>query len=141
VIRCLPPWLFLLLPAMAQGAEAQTGGKDFNFFYSFFQMIAALSIVVGLILLIFYLSTRFLRKIPALKPANQHIRVLEIKSMGPRKALILIEISGEYLLLSSSGDQLVLIKQINMLENIEPLDESVVLPSFLSVLKRASLYN
>ncbi len=129
-----------LFPSLVQGAEgqAQAGGGDFSFLASFFQMIAALLLVVGLILLTYYLSTRLMRKIPALKPGSQHIRILEIRALGPRKALVLVEVAGEYLLLASSTDQLSLIKQVPMIEEIEVIDEPSDRPSFFSLLKRAA---
>jgi len=130
--------LLVLLPTVASAAEAQVDSGSFGFLSSFFQMIAALLLVIGLILLVYYVSTRFLRKIPSLRPGKEHIRVLEVRAMGPRKALILIEISGEYLLLASSGDQLNLIKQVDMLEEIEVINESGDRPSFFSYLRRAT---
>lgn len=131
-------FMLVLLPSTASATEAQIGGGSFGFLSSFFQMIAALFFVVGLILLVYFVSSRFLRKIPALRPGKEHIRLLEVRAMGPRKSLILIEINGEYLLLASSGDQLNLIKQINMLEEIEVITESDARPSFLSFLRRAT---
>lgn len=127
-----------LFPALAKGAERQAGGGDFSFLSSFLQMIAALLLVVGLILLTYYLSTRLMRKIPALKVGSQHIRILEVRALGPRKALVLVEVAGEYLLLASSGDNLNLIKQVPMLEDIEVIDESPDRLSFFSLLKRAT---
>lgn len=133
------PYLFLvgLVPDWAQGADGSTKSGDFSFLASFLQMIAALVLVVGLILLTYYLSTRLMRKIPALQPGNQHIRVLEVRAMGPRKALILVEVAGEYLLLASSGEHLSLIKQVPILEEIEVVDEPNDRASFFAVLKRA----
>ncbi|MCE1227836.1 MAG: flagellar biosynthetic protein FliO [Geobacteraceae bacterium] len=139
-----PALLFIffvvVFPALVQGAEgqAQAGGSDFSFLSSFLQMIAALVLVVGLILLTYYLSTRLMRKIPALKPGNQHIRVIEVRALGPRKALVLVEVAGEYLLLASSGDHLNLVKQVPMLEEIEVIDEPPDRLSFFSLLKRAT---
>ena len=126
------------LPCYAHAAGEHAGGSEFSFLSSFLQMIAALVLVVGLILLTYYLSTRLMRKIPVLRPGNQHIRVLEVRAMGPRKALILVEIAGEYLLLASSGEQLSFIKQIAMLEELEVLDEPVERPSFSALLKKVT---
>lgn len=133
------PYLFLvgLIPDWAHGADDGSRSGDFSFLSSFLQMIAALALVVGLILLTYYLSTRLMRKIPALQSGNQHIRVLEVRAMGPRKALILVEVAGEYLLLASSGEQLSLIKQVPILEEIEVVDEPDDRASFFAVLKRA----
>lgn len=142
MIKAATLWLAscsVFFPVVAQGAGGQAGEGSFGFLSSFLQMGAALMLVVGLILLTYYVSTRLMRKIPALRPGNQHIRVLEVRGMGPRKALILIEVSGEYLLLSSSGEHLTLVKQINMLEEIEIVEETSERPSFLALLKRASL--
>lgn len=127
-----------LIPAWAQGEGDPPKSGDFSFLSSFFQMIAALALVVGLILLTYYLSTRLIRKIPALQPGNQHIRVLEVRAMGPRKSLVLVEVAGEYLLLASSGDQLSLIKQVPVLEDIEVVDAPQERVSFFAALKRAA---
>lgn len=133
--------LLVLLPQIASGAVGQMSGSGFGFVSSFLQMIAALVLVIGLILVTYYGATRLIRKMPALRPGNRYIRVLEVRAMGPRKTLILIEVSGEYLLLASSGDQLSLIKQIDMLEEIEVVDESDARPSFFSFLRRAASGN
>lgn len=135
VILCLP---LMLLPVVAQGAEGRMDGGNFGFLSSFLQMLAALALVIGLILLAYYVITHLMRKLPVLRPGNQQIRVLEVRAMGPRKSLVLIEIGGEYLLLSSSGDQLTLIKQINMLEHIEVIEDVTEKTSFLSFLRRES---
>lgn len=132
--------LFLfLIPVGTSASAGQHDGGNFSFLGSFLQMIAALVLVVGLILLVYYVTSRLMRKIPVFRPENQHIRVVEVRSMGPRKALILIEIAGEYLLLASSGEQLTLIKQITMLEEIEVI-QTAEKTSFLSFLKRATTH-
>lgn len=137
VARLWPGFLLVLLPAFSQAANSQDGGGNFSFLDSFLQMIAALALVVGLILVVYFGLTRLVRTMPALRAGSRHIRIVEVRSMGPRKALVLVEVGGEYLLLSSSGEQLSLLKQINMLEEIEVVDEPLEQSSFLSVLKRA----
>lgn len=133
-------WLLLSGPlwsATAWGVEDRHQAETFSFLSSFLQMLAALGLVLGLILLVYYGSTRLLRKLPVLSHGNRHMRVVEVRAVGPRKALILVEVEGEYLLLASSGDHLTYIKSINMLEEIELVDESNVTQSFRSLLKRA----
>jgi flagellar protein FliO/FliZ len=138
-VRFLYLAILLSVPAFAGAEELPVGGGgNYSFFASFVQMIAALAIVIGLILVTYFAATRLMRGIPALSPVNRHIRLLEVRSMGPRKSLMLIEVGGEYLLLSSTEEHLSLIKQIEMLEEIEVIDEPPQRPSFISFLKRAS---
>ncbi len=127
-------------PAMAAGSDATatevTKASQFSFFHSFIQMLAALMLVIGLILLVYYLSSRLMRKIPALTPSNQYIRVLEVRTIGPRKALLLVEVAGEYLLLASSGDNLNLVSRISMLEELELIKDDEDRLPFVTHLKR-----
>lgn len=125
-------------PVPAVAAETAASGKEFSFLYSFLQMIAALLLVVGLILLTYFITTRLIRKIPALHPANQYIRVVEVRSLGPRKSLLLVEVGGEYFLLSSCGDQLNLLKQVPVLEDIEIIETGSGESGFSALLKRAA---
>lgn len=129
--------LALLQPVAARAEDAAAGG--FSFFASLVQMVAALSVVVGLILLVYFASNRLARRIPSLGVGKRYIRVVEVQAVGPRKALMLVEVGGEYLLLANSGDQLSLIKQIDMLEEVELVDDTQNSPSFLAMLKRAGL--
>lgn len=126
-----------LVPAVVWGAEVGSQADSYSFLASFLQMLAALGLVVGLILLVYYAATRLLRKLPVLSQGNRNIRIVEVRSMGPRKALVLVEVAGEYLLLSSSGEQLTYIKSVDMLEEIELVEEFPVSQSFRSLLKRA----
>ncbi len=136
LLRCLLQ-VVALVPAVVWGAEGARQAENYSFLSSFLQMIAALGLVLGLILLVYYGSTRLLRKLPVLSQGNRNIRVVEVKAMGPRKALVLVEVGGEYLLLASSGDQLTYVKSVDMLEEIELVAELPVSQTFRSLLKRA----
>ncbi len=110
-----------LLPTVA--CAETTNQMEFSFLSSFIQMIAALAIVVGLILITRHFSGKLLKGLPSGKFSSRQIRLIETRYIAPKKTLILIEVGGEYLLLSSSGDSLTLIKQIDMLEEIEILED------------------
>jgi flagellar protein FliO/FliZ len=112
--------LLLILPslAIAEGSSS----PDFSFFSSFLQMIAALSIVVGLILLTKHFSTKLLSGSSGPLTAK-HIRIIETRFVGPKKSLVLVEVGGKYLLLASSENNLTLIKQVDMIEEIEIVEE------------------
>jgi flagellar protein FliO/FliZ len=114
--------LLLTLPTLAC-AEGTTS-QNFSFFSSFIQMIAALAIVVGLILLIRHFSSKFLGGPTPARFASKHIRLVETRYIAPKKALILIEIDGEYILLASSEDNLTFVKQVDIIEDIEVVEEA-----------------
>lgn len=126
-----------MLPTIAVAAEGglpASGGV--SLVTSFIQMALALVVVVGLILLVYYGATRLVKVVPSFGQAGRQIRVLEVRPLGPRKALVLVEVGGEYLLLATTDQQITLIKQINMLEEIEVIDEQPGRGAFLSFLKR-----
>jgi len=121
--RCIFGWaLLMLLPAVTWGGE--NGAASFSLLGSLLQMFAALAVVIGLILLSYYAANRWLRGAGSSLGPPKYIRILETRYITPKKSLMLVEVGGEYLLLASSGDQLNLIKHINMLEDIEVLEVS-----------------
>lgn len=127
--------LLLFLPSLASAAEKS--GQEFSFLASFLQMIAALALVVGLILVTWHFSGKLMRGLPVgHQLLSKHIRLVETRYLGPKKSLLLVEVGGEYLLLSSSDSGLVLIKQIDMLEEIEIIEEKAEQSSFSSLLNR-----
>ena len=127
--------LLFILPTIASAAEGS--GQEFSFLASFLQMIAALALVVGLILIIWHFSGKLMRGLPVgHQLLSKHIRLIETRYLGPKKALMLVEVSGEYLLLSSSDTGLAFIKQIDMLEEIEVIEEKSEQSSFATLLTR-----
>ena len=109
----------LLLPASASAALAGAGGPDLV--GGIARMFGSLIIVIGIILVLYYLAGRFM-KLPQ-GGAFRYIRVVETRHLAPKKSLVLVEVGGEYLLLSSSGDGVNFIKKVEMLEEIEVVDE------------------
>ena len=104
---------------------------------SFLQMLAALAIVVGLILVTWYFSGKLMRRLPGGQQLlSKHIRILETRYLGPKKSLLLVEVGGKYLLLSSGDTGLRLITQIEMLEEIEVIEEKPKQSSFATLLTR-----
>lgn len=118
--------LLLLVPVLAGAAQADEGGGSYSLLGSFVQMLGALAVVVGLILLFYYVSNRWLKAGPVPGGLPRYIRLVESRYLAPKKSLLLVEVGGEYLLLSSSGDGMQFIKQVDMLEEIEVLDSKGV---------------
>lgn len=121
-MRIYPVLPVLLFPAAAFAAEG-TGTSGFSFVSGFFQMVASLAIVVGMILLTYHLANRFLKGNLVKKSVPRYIRVVENRFLAPKKSLMLVEVGGEYLLLGSTETGLNLIKQVDMLETIEIVEE------------------
>lgn len=127
--------LIILLPSIVSAADSS--GQNFSFLASFLQMIAALALVVGLILITWHFSGKLMKGLPVGRQLlSKHIRLVETRYLGPKKALLLVEVGGEYLLLSSSEAGLTLIKQIDMLEEIEIIEEKPEQSSFATLLNR-----
>ena len=114
--------LLLILPTLA--CAESTPSREFSFLSSFLQMIAALTIVVGLILVTRHFSGKLMGGVGAPRFASKHIRLVETRPIAPRKSLILIEVGGEYLLLASTEERLTLLKQVDLLEEIEVIEET-----------------
>ena len=121
-MRMFPVLPVLFLPVTAFAAEG-TGTSGFSFVSGFFQMVASLSIVVGMIYLAYYLANRFLKGNLLKKSVPRYIRVVESRFLAPKKSLMLVEVGGEYLLLGSSDSGISLLKQVDMLETIEVVEE------------------
>lgn len=127
--------LFLFLPTIACAGDSS--GHEFSFIASFFQMIAALAIVIGLILVTWHFSGKLVRGLPGGQHLiSKHIRLVETRYLGPKKSLLLVEVGGEYLLLSNSDNRLSLIKSIDMLEEIEVIEEKPEQSGFSAILAR-----
>lgn len=127
--------LLLFLPSIASAAGSSA--QEFSFLSSFLQMLAALALVVGLILVTWHFSAKLMKRLPAGQQLlSKQIRLIETRYLGPKRSLLLIEVGGEYLLLSNSDTGLRLIKQINMLEEIEVIEEKSEQGSFATLLNR-----
>lgn len=127
--------LLFFVPSLALAAESAQ--QEFSFLASFLQMIAALALVIGLILITWHFSGKLMKGLPVGRQLlSKHIRLIETRYLGPKKSLLLVEVGGEYLLLSSSDTGLTFIKQIDMLEEIEIIEEKPEQSKFATLLTR-----
>ncbi|MHB8123722.1 MAG: FliO/MopB family protein [Desulfuromonadaceae bacterium] len=127
--------LLFFFPSVVAAADGS--GQEFSFLASLLQMVAALALVVGLILVTWHFSGKLMKRLPVGQQLiSKHIRLIETRYLGPKKALLLVEVGGEYLLLSSSDTALTFVKQIDMLEEIEVIEERLEKSSFSTLLAR-----
>ncbi len=75
------------------------------------QMLTALAIVLGGLLVVFYLMKRFLRRDSG-GPGNPLIRVVASQYIGVKKNIALVEVPGTVLVLGISNDNISLLTKI-----------------------------
>ena len=101
------------------------------------QMMAALAIVLGGVLVVFYLLKRFLRR-DAGGSGNPLIRVIASQYIGAKKNIALVEVPGTVLVLGVSNDNIRLLAKIEDQNVVDALrqDSSRLAPSFSDQLQR-----
>jgi flagellar biosynthetic protein FliO len=77
----------------------------------FFKMMLSVGLVLGLGAAAFYLSKRVLPRVA--RAPGKEIRILETAGLGPRKALHLVEVSGQRLLLASTSENVTLLTSLS----------------------------
>jgi len=122
-MRFFPLPFLILAPCAAQAAGLPEGPSGLSVVAGFLQMLASLGIVIGMVFVARHLLSRFQNGGAGRGTAPRHVRVVESRFLGPKKSLILVEVGGEYLLLGSTGEGINLIKQIDMIENIEVIED------------------
>ncbi len=134
-MRFLPVFpVMLLLARSAAAADAVGDGGGFSLFSGFVRMIASLAVVVGVIMIFHYLSRRWMKGVVPGSSHHGYIRIVENRFLAPKKSLLLVEVGGEYMLLSSCADTITLVKQIDMIEEVEVIEEMPRVP-FLDALQ------
>jgi flagellar protein FliO/FliZ len=101
------------------------------------QMLMALAIVLGGLLVVFYLMKRFLRR-DAGGPGNPLIRVLANQYLGIKKNIALVEVPGTVLVLGISNDNIRLLTKIEDQGALDAIrqETSRLTPSFSDHLQR-----
>jgi len=128
-VRCdTPRWhqiaplgVTLLVPASEVVAGDAPGG--FSLFGAVIQMLGALGIVIGIIALTYGAARKWIGFVSPLPGGRRYIRVIETRYVAPRHALLLVEVGGKYLLIGSSPGGVSFLREIEMLEEIEVLDD------------------
>jgi flagellar protein FliO/FliZ len=112
----LPVLVVVVAPGAASAAEK--GGDGYSPMAGFFQMLASLALVIGLILVFYFIANRWLKTGRGTALRSRHIRLVETHYLAPKKSLLLMEVGGEYLLLSDSGERVQFIKQVTLREEV-----------------------
>jgi len=102
-----------------------------------FQMLTALGIVLGGLLLIFYLMKRYLKR--DIGGSNgQLIQVIASQYIGVKKSIALVKVPGTILVIGVSNDNISMLTKIDDKANIEAIQQeaSGMTPSFSDHLQR-----
>ncbi|HET6419115.1 MAG TPA: flagellar biosynthetic protein FliO [Geobacteraceae bacterium] len=117
------PVYIAFCPVSALAAETVGEAGGFSLVSGTVRMVASLAVVIGVILVFQYLSRKWMKGPFHGGSRGGYIRVVENRFLAPKKALLLVEVSGEYMLLSSCGDNINFIKQVDMIEEVEIIGE------------------
>lgn len=111
-----------------------------NMASSAFQMLTALGIVLGGLIIVFYLMKRYLKR-DVTGSKGQLIKVIANQYIGIKKNIALIQIPGTILVLGVSNDQISLLTKIEDTAIIEAIQKetSEISPSFSDHLQRLTV--
>jgi flagellar protein FliO/FliZ len=98
--------ILLLIPALADAAPSPEIASP-GLLGSSLRLLAGLLLVVGFLLLLYALSKRGLNWLP--KTRGGLIQIREMRPLGPKKSLCLVEVRGRELLLGIGGDRIELL--------------------------------
>ena len=92
-------------PAPSAGPNLGLGNGEL-----FFKMMLSVGLVLGLGGAAFYLSRRVLPRVT--QRTGKEIHILETACLGPRKALHLVEVGGQRLLIASTSDHVTMLTTV-----------------------------
>jgi flagellar biosynthetic protein FliO len=84
-----------------------------SFFPSFLKMLAALTIVLGLMIGAMYVLKRFLLQATPGMDDGPTIRVLATRYLGPKNSIMLIDVLGQLIVIGLSNHQMSLLTTIS----------------------------
>jgi flagellar protein FliO/FliZ len=102
-----------------------------------FQMLTALGIVLGGLLLVFYFLKRYLKRDVG-GSSGQLIQVIASQYIGVKKSIALVKVPGTILVIGVSNDNISMLTKIEDKANIEAIQQeaSGMTPSFSDHLQR-----
>ena len=101
-----PEASFLSDPNQFAATQISLGGREL-----FLKMMLSVGLVIALGIGALYLSKRVLPKVT--HAAGREIRVIETTYLGPRKALHLVEVANQRLLIASTSDHITTLAHIS----------------------------
>ncbi len=117
-MRRLFSLILTLWPSMALAAESD------GVFTASLKVMAALAVVLGIVLLLYAASRKGFGFLPAAKGGA--IKVVEMRHLAPKKALCLVEVRGQELLLSVGADRIELLTRLGSKPEEESFEKTLI---------------
>ncbi|MFQ5449137.1 MAG: flagellar biosynthetic protein FliO [Nitrospinaceae bacterium] len=108
-------------PAGLEPPSRTGSGKPLDPLPTTMKMLTGFSLVLGLMLLLFYLFKKFVLKNTVFGGSDKLVRVLGTGFLGPKKNIVLVEVAGEVLVLGIANDNISLLANIREKEKIEKI--------------------
>ena len=101
--------------------DSRPTGKPIELVPSSMKMFSMLSLVLGIIFLLFFGFKKFVLKNTVFGGGEKLVNVLGSGFLGPKKNIVLVEVAGEVLVLGMSQDHIALLTNITDPEKIEEI--------------------
>ena len=121
-LKVLTAWLALLSPVPAWAQSSPTG-EPVSFGWALLQMLAALALVLGIMLLLYWLLRR-LNPRQILGAQTGTLKLWGRLNLGSRKSLVLVEVGRKMLVLGLGDKELCLLREIDNSEEIAELKDN-----------------
>ncbi|MBU8849647.1 MAG: flagellar biosynthetic protein FliO [Desulfobacterales bacterium] len=92
-------------------------------FPSLLKIISALSVTLGLMIMVAYLFKKILKKGSGAINGKELIKILSTKYLGPKSSIMLINVLGNTLLIGVSSSKISLLTEIVDSESLEQLED------------------
>jgi flagellar biosynthetic protein FliO len=90
----------LILTSVVTAGAQEAGGPDLG--VSSLKALSALILIIALILVLAWLARRYLKFLPKGTGHANNIQVVSTRSLGPKRAVYLLEVEGRRLLVGSA---------------------------------------
>lgn len=112
---------------------------------SFFSMIFALAVILGLLLGAVYFVKKFLPNAAPGLADNSMIHIVSSRYLGPKSSIMIVEILGKVVVIGVSADKLSYLTEISGEEALEKLrnakEQNKSLPSVADYMKRNKIWS
>lgn len=127
--------LFMLSPLFGEEETIAAGGKSYNYWQEFVNMLITLALILTLVFITVWFLKRFMRSRMHTLNRNTGIKIYERRALNPKASLYIVEILGKAVVISESPAGIQLITELDPDTNLDSL-HSPPSPTFSKGLHR-----